>query len=98
MAVLTTTRILLAAAGAGLALLSGCAFYPVTDASGSTYYVPGAYGSPAYYSPYYYPYAPGYYPYPYWGPSVYLGFSGGWGGGYRGGWRGGSGGGHSGRR
>ncbi|MDR0458532.1 MAG: hypothetical protein LBH10_05850 [Burkholderiaceae bacterium] len=80
-------------------LLSGCvvppygygyypATYPVTSADGTTTY-PATYYAPSYYGygyPAYYSYS--YYSYPYyWGPSVYLGYYGGWGG-YSGGWRG----------
>ena len=86
MSVLRSSRIVLMAAGAGLAFLSGCVplpnqpflvpGYPVTAPDGSTaYYVPAYDNGAAVYG---YPY----YSYPYYGggSSLYLGYSGGWGG------------------
>jgi len=75
-------RTVLAAAGAGLALLSGCVVTPNPPAAvydGTAYYAPGYYcDSACYYYSYPYPY--------YWTPSVFAGYYGGWYG-YSG-WRG----------
>jgi hypothetical protein len=90
MTVARSSRTVLAAASAGLALLSGCvvapngyypAAYPATVYDGTAYYAPGYYcGSACYYYSSPYPY--------YWAPSmsIFGGYYGGWNGSY--GWRG----------